>query len=90
MLTTEQLYEIIKIQQNEINQLRNDIKHLKEWSDLNDYWLREMIDALTESIDNITDDHCYCEKYQASRNERKGRKRFEREALELELASHYE
>lgn len=79
MLTTEQLYEIIKIQQDEINQLRDDIKHFKEQSDLNDYWLREMIDALTESIDNMTDDHCCCEKYQASKNERKERKRLERE-----------
>lgn len=26
---------------------------LKEWSDLNDYWLREMIDSLTDSIDKL-------------------------------------
>ena len=61
-MTTEQLYDIIKIQQDEINQLRHELNSLKEWSDLNDYWLREMIDALTESIDKlmgIVDDEDY-------------------------------
>ena len=63
MLTIEQLYEIIKIQQDEIRQLRDDIKYIKEWSDSNDYWLREMIDALTETVDELMDNHCCCEKY---------------------------
>ena len=73
-MTTEQLYDIIKIQQDEINQLRHELDYLKEWSDMNDYWLREMIDALTESVDNISEDHCCCEKYQHSREERRAKK----------------
>lgn len=52
-MTTEQLYDIIKIQQDEINQLRHELNSLKEWSDMNDYWLREMIDALTDSVDKL-------------------------------------
>ena len=65
-MTTEQLYEIIRIQQDEINQLRDDLKYLKDWSDLNDYWLREMIDSLTDTVDGIMDDHCCCERYKIS------------------------
>lgn len=52
-MTTEELYEIIKQQQEEIDKLYKDFIALKEWSDLNDYWLREMIDALTESVDRL-------------------------------------
>jgi hypothetical protein len=33
-----------------------------------------MIDALTESVDGIVDDHCGCKKYQKSRNERVAKK----------------
>ena len=33
--------------------LEDKFEKLKEWSDLNDYWLREMIDALTETVDRI-------------------------------------
>lgn len=69
-MTTEQLYDIIKIQQDEINQLRHELNSLKEWSDMNDYWLREMIDALTKSVDGIMDDHCGCKKYWRNREER--------------------
>lgn len=52
-MTTEELYEIIKQQQEELDKLQKDFIALKEWSDLNDYWLREMIDALTESVDKL-------------------------------------
>ena len=76
-MTTEQLYEIIRIQQDEINQLRDDLKYLKDWSDLNDYWLRKMIDTLTESVDGIIDDHCHCEKYKITHEEHKNRKKEE-------------
>ena len=61
-MTTEELYEIIKHQQEELNKLKENFIALKEWSDLNDYWLREMIDALTESVDKlmgIVDDEEY-------------------------------
>jgi hypothetical protein len=80
-MTTEQLYEIIRIQQDEINQLRDDLKYLKDWSDLNDYWLREMIDTLTDTVDGIMDDHCCCEKYKTSHEERKNRKKEENTGL---------
>ena len=63
MMTIEELYEIIKKQQEEIDDLKDHLTRLKEWSDLNDYYLREMIDALTESVDVLTDNHCCCEKY---------------------------
>lgn len=52
-MTTEELYEIIKQQQEELDKLKENFTALKEWSDLNDYWLREMIDALTESVDRL-------------------------------------
>lgn len=55
MMTTEELYAIIQTQQEEIKRLQQDFKALKEWSDLNDYWLREMIDALTESVEKNHD-----------------------------------
>lgn len=36
-----------------IEKLEEQFAKLKEWSDLNDYWLRELIDALAESVDKI-------------------------------------
>lgn len=36
-----------------IAKLEEQFEKLKEWSDLNDYWLREMIDGLTESVDKL-------------------------------------
>ncbi len=59
-MTTEQLYDIIKIQQDEIKVLKEqvtylqaDLHDLRKWSDDNDFWLREMIDALTECVDKL-------------------------------------
>lgn len=86
MLTIEQLYEIIKIQQDEINQLRNDLKYLKEWSDSNDYWLREMIDALTETVDELMDNHCCCEKYKENHGKYMIEKKLAKEREIAELA----
>lgn len=54
-MTIEELYEIIKEQQTEINDLKCHLSRLKEWSDLNDYYLREMIDALTDTTDGIVE-----------------------------------
>lgn len=54
-MTIEQLQEIIVLQQSEIERLSQDLKILKEWSDLNDYYLREMIDALTDAVDNLNE-----------------------------------
>lgn len=64
-MTTEQLCEIIKIQQKQINDLEQELLDLRKWSDDNDYLLREMIDALTDSVDDLTDNHCQCEVYKA-------------------------
>lgn len=50
-MTIEELYEIIKEQQSKIEDLEKELLYLRKWSDDNDYWLREMIDALTDSVD---------------------------------------
>ena len=62
-MTIEELEN--KIIELEKKYLELEIKYLKlrEWSDENDYWLREMIDALTETVDELMDNHCCCEKY---------------------------
>ena len=52
-MTTEELYKIIQKQQKEINALKGDLSDLRKWSDNNDYWLREMIDALTDSVNKL-------------------------------------
>ena len=52
-MTIEELYEIIKEQQKRIEILERELFLLRQWSDDNDYWLREMIDALTESVDKL-------------------------------------
>lgn len=80
-MTIEQLYDMILTQQEQINKLQEHIKAIKDLSDLNDYWLREMIDSLTDTVDGIMDDHCYCEKYKTSREERKNRKKEENAGL---------
>lgn len=82
MMTTEELYTIIRTQQEEIEKLQANFKALKEWSDLNDYWLREMIDALTESVDGIVDDHCCCERYKVTHGNRKARELLEKQNRE--------
>lgn len=50
-MTIEELYEIIKEQQSKIEDLEKELLYLRKWSDDNDYWLREMIDALTDSVE---------------------------------------
>ena len=54
-MTIEELHKTIIEQQEEINKLKENFEALKNWSDLNDYWLREMIDALTESVEKNHD-----------------------------------
>ena len=92
MMTIKELYDIIKKQQEEIDDLRDYLTRLQEWSDLNDYFLREMIDALTESVDALTDNHCCCEVYRKRHEKYTEEKKAEREreALELELVNHCE
>lgn len=81
-MTIEELYAIIMSQQEQINKLEEHIKELKDLSDLNDYWLREMIDALTDTVDGIVDDHCCCEKYRISHGDRKARELLEKQNRE--------
>lgn len=52
-MTIEELYEIVKEQQNKIEDLEKELLYLRKWSDDNDYWLREMIDALTDSVNKL-------------------------------------
>lgn len=52
-MTTEELYKIIQEQQEEIDELKENLLYLRKWSDNNDYWLREMIDALTDSVNKL-------------------------------------
>lgn len=80
-MTIEQLYEIILAQQEQIGRLSEKIQAVREVSDLNDYWLREMIDTLTDTVDGIMDDHCCCERYKISHEERKNRKKEENTGL---------
>lgn len=36
-----------------LTQLEEQFAKLKEWSDLNDYWLRELIDNLAFTVDKL-------------------------------------
>lgn len=36
-----------------LTRLEEQFAKLKEWSDLNDYWLRELIDNLTLTVDKL-------------------------------------
>lgn len=36
-----------------LTQLEEQFTKLKEWSDLNDYWLRQLIDNLTLTVDKL-------------------------------------
>ena len=51
--TNQELYEIIQAQQRIIDDLVLKYNSLKNEVDLNDFWLRDMIDALTDSIDKL-------------------------------------
>ena len=85
-MTTEQLYEIIKTQQHQIEDLEKELLYLRKWSDDNDYFLREMIDALTESIDALTENHCCCEVYRKRHEKYTEEKKAAREREIAELA----
>ena len=51
--TNQELYEIIQAQQGINDDLVLKYNSLKKEVDLNDFWLRDMIDALTDSIDKL-------------------------------------
>ncbi len=61
-MTNQELEQKIIELQEKYENLEYKYLKLREWSDDNDYWLREMIDALTESVDKlmgIVDDEDY-------------------------------
>ena len=49
----EDLRTIITHQRAEIKQLNIRLGRLKEWSDLNDYYIEEAVNALTHSVDKL-------------------------------------
>lgn len=54
-MTIEELTQKLEELQIKYDQLEYDYLKLRQWSDDNDYWLREMIDALTESVNRLMD-----------------------------------
>ena len=54
-MTIEELAQKLEELQIKYDQLEYDYLKLRQWSDDNDYWLREMIDALTESVNRLMD-----------------------------------
>lgn len=52
-ISLDQLYQIIEKQDQRIATLQNEISKLKNWSDLNDQYLQEMIDSNASSIDRL-------------------------------------
>ena len=52
-ISLDQLYQIIEKQDQRIAYLQGEIDKLKNWSDLNDHYLQEMIDSNATSIDRL-------------------------------------
>lgn len=52
-ISLDQLYQIIEKQDQRIAALQNEVTKLKNWSDLSDSYLQEMIDSNTSSIDRL-------------------------------------
>ena len=55
MVTNEELEKRIIELEERYSNLEYKYLKLREWSDNNDLWLREMIDALTESVEKNHD-----------------------------------
>lgn len=53
--TNQELYEIIQALQKQVNTIEKQLNKLKEWSDLNDYYMQEEIDALTDTVDKLVE-----------------------------------
>lgn len=53
MMTIEELAQKLEELQEKYDNLEHKYLKLREWSNDNDYWLREMIDALTECVDKL-------------------------------------
>jgi hypothetical protein len=54
-MTMEELIEKVRVLEEKCATLEYHYLKLREWSDDNDLWLREMIDALTESVEKNHD-----------------------------------
>lgn len=52
-ITFDQLMLVVEKQDERISRLQNEIEKLKSWSDLNDYYLQEMIDSTCSSVDRL-------------------------------------
>ena len=78
-MTLEELEQKIVALEQVCANLEYKYLKLREWSDDNDLWLREMIDTLTDTVDSIMDDHCCCEKYKTTHELNKANKKREEE-----------
>ena len=52
-MTNEELLELIQIQEARITVLEASLLALRQWSDANDRYLEEVVNALTDSVDKI-------------------------------------
>lgn len=52
-MTNQELEQKLIELQEKYDNLEYKYLKLREWSDDNDFWLREMIDALTDSVDRL-------------------------------------
>lgn len=57
MVTTEELLDTIEMQEREIEKLQCKVKKLQAWSDYNDLTLRELINNLTDTVDQLVAYH---------------------------------
>ena len=52
-ISLDQLYKIVEKQDARYAQLQGEIEKLKAWSDLNDHYLQEQIDANGAAVDRL-------------------------------------
>ena len=52
-MTNKELLELIQIQEARITALEASLLSLRQWSDANDRYLEEVVNALTDNVDKI-------------------------------------
>lgn len=52
-ISLDQLYKIVEKQDSRYAQLQSEMEKLKSWSDLNDHYLQEQIDANGAALDRL-------------------------------------
>lgn len=52
-ISLDQLFTIIERQDQRLAQLQSEIEKLKGWSDLNDHYLEERIEATSNAVDRL-------------------------------------